>query len=106
MIEKYLGANRSKEIKIKSLLKFFLPLEEDCNMEGLCIILEMHHFSLLSFWPFPKHKNSAVGEMKRGRGEAAFLKRLQVFCNQLLHDRVLFPEYKQKCLHVSLACYR
>ena len=49
MIEKYLGANRSKEIKIKSLLKFFLPLEEDCNMEGLCIILEIHHFSLLSF---------------------------------------------------------
>lgn len=28
-MEKYLGANRNKEMKIKSLLKFFLLLEED-----------------------------------------------------------------------------
>lgn len=66
MMEKYLGTNRSKEMKVKNLLKFS---EEDCKIEDLCIILEILHFSVLSFWPFSQHKNSLPwrrGEMGEG----------------------------------------
>lgn len=44
VIEKYFRANRSKEMKIKNLLKFFLFLEEDCNMKGL-----LYHIGNTSF---------------------------------------------------------
>lgn len=70
VIEKYFRANRSKEMKTKNLLKFFLFLEEDCNMKGLCVILEILHFSLLSCWPFSQSKNSLLwrkGEKGKGR---------------------------------------
>lgn len=75
VIEKYLGANRSKEMKIKNLLKFFLLLEEDCKIEGLYIVLEIHHFSLLRFWPFSKHENSLLwGDGRKAEGEGSFPK--------------------------------
>lgn len=72
MIEKYLGADRSKEMKIKDLFKFFLHLEKDCNMESLSIILEIHHFCLAV--GLFQSIASAVKEMKRGGGQGCFPK--------------------------------
>ena len=66
-----------RKLKLRLYYKVLPTLGRRSSHGGLEILLEIHHFSLLSCWPLSNHENSSVEEMRRGRGEAAFLTRLQ-----------------------------